>query len=381
MKIAIVHDWLVTYAGAERVLEQVLGCYPQADLFSIVDFLDKDQRGFILNKPVATSAIQKIPGAKKYYRSFLPLMPLCVEQFDLSSYDLIISSSYAVAKGVITGPDQLHICLCYSPMRYAWDLTHEYLKETGLNRGVKSWAARLILHYLRLWDVRTSNGVDDFIAISKFVARRIYKVYRRNSVVIYPPVDVSYFECEDNKEDYYLTASRLVPYKSIPLIIEAFAKMPDKKLIVVGDGPELSKCQSLAGSNVEILGWQPNDVLKFHMQRARAFIFAAEEDFGIVPIEAQACGTPVIAYARGGALETIYAENSSSPTGVFFHEKNAEAICKAVRNFESGPGINSRACRLNAERFSLERFQRDFKIMVEKSVQAHRARVSSPTQS
>lgn len=381
MKIAIVHDWLVTYAGAERVLEQVLNCYPQADLFSMIDFLEKDQRGFILNKPVTTSAIQKIPGAKKNYRSFLPLMPLCVEQFDLSSYDLIISSSYAVAKGVITGPDQLHICLCYSPMRYAWDLTHEYLKETGLDRGVKSWAARLILHYMRLWDVRTSNGVDDFIAISKFVARRIYKVYRRNSVVIYPPVDVSYFECEDNKEDYYLTASRLVPYKSIPLIIEAFAKMPDKKLIVIGDGPELSKCKSLAGSNVEILGWQPNDVLKRHMQKARAFIFAAEEDFGIVPLEAQACGTPVIAYGRGGALETIHAENSSSPTGVLFHEKNIEGICDAVRKFENGLSISSHACRMNAERFSIERFQRDFKLKVEKSFEAHRARVSPPTQS
>jgi glycosyltransferase involved in cell wall biosynthesis len=199
-------------------------------------------------------------------------------------------------------------------------------------------------------------------------------------VVIYPPVDVSYFECEDNKENYYLTASRMVPYKSMPLIIEAFSKMPDKKLIVIGDGPELTKCQALAGSNVEILGWQSNDVLKRYMQKARAFVFAAEEDFGIVPLEAQACGTPVIAYARGGALETIRADNTPSKTGIFFYEKNVEAICNAIRTFENDAPISSHACRLNAQRFSLERFQHDFKVMVEKSFEAHRARISSPSQ-
>ncbi|MGC9261871.1 MAG: glycosyltransferase family 4 protein, partial [Phycisphaerae bacterium] len=188
MRIAIVHDWLVVYAGAERVLEQILACYPDADLFSLVDFLPADQRAFIRNKRVITSFIQRLPKACKKYRGYLPLMPLAVEQFDLSTYDLVLSSSHAVAKGVITGPDQLHICLCYSPIRYAWDLQHQYLREAGLERGFRGWLAKLILHYIRLWDLRTANGVDGFIAISDYIARRIRKVYRRESTVIYPPV-------------------------------------------------------------------------------------------------------------------------------------------------------------------------------------------------
>jgi glycosyltransferase involved in cell wall biosynthesis len=228
MKVGIVHDWLVTYAGAERVLEQILLLYPDADLYSIVDFLDTDQRGFVMNKMAHTTFIQNLPFAKKYYRSYLPLMPLAIEQLDVSSYDLIISSSHAVAKGVLTGPDQLHICMCYSPVRYAWDLQHQYLKESGLTRGLKSWIARWILHKIRIWDTRTANGVDHFIAISNFIARRINKTYRRNSTVIYPPVDVDAFSLCKDKENFYVTASRMVPYKKIDLIVEAFNGLPDK---------------------------------------------------------------------------------------------------------------------------------------------------------
>lgn len=366
MKVAIVHDWLVTYAGAERVLEQMLCCYPDADLFSMVDFLDKDKRDFILNKPVKTSLIQKLPGAKKYYRSYLPLMPLCIEQFDLSSYDLILSSSHAVAKGVITGPRQLHICLCHSPIRYGWDLTHEYLNESGLNRGVKSWIVRIILHYMRLWDTVSANRVDEFIAVSEFISRRIKKIYRRNSQVVYSPVDISFFEFQPNKSDFYLTASRMVPYKSIPLIIQAFSTMPDKKLVVIGDGPEFGKCQELASNNVEILGWQSDDILKNYMQKAKAFIFAAEEDFGIIPLEAQSCGTPVIAYGRGGVVETIIPWPSPSSTGIFFDEKSVSSLSEAIVKFEKIlPEINNMACRKNAEKYSNDRFRREFFDTVE----------------
>ena len=219
-RIAIIHDWLVVYAGAERVLEQVLACYPDADLFSLVDFLPAGQRAFINNKPVTTSFIQRLPRARKKYRGYLPLMPLAVEQFDLSAYDLVISSSHAVAKGVLTGPDQLHLSYVHSPIRYAWDLQHQYLRESGLDRGAKGWIAKAILHYIRLWDVRTANGVDVFIANSHYIDRRIRKVYGRDSTVIYPPVDVADFPLRADKEDFYVTASRMVPYKKVDLIVE-----------------------------------------------------------------------------------------------------------------------------------------------------------------
>lgn len=358
MKIVIVHDWLVTYAGAERVLEQMLICFPHADVFSLVDFLDDSQRGFLQGKRAKISFVQRLPWAKSKYRSYLPLMPLAVEQLDVSAYDVVISSSHAVAKGVLVGPDQLHVCMCYSPIRYAWDMQHQYLKESGLDTGIKGLLARWLLHKIRLWDVRTANGVDQFIAISKFIERRIQKAYRRDSVVIYPPVDVAAFELQESKEDFYLTASRMVPYKKIPLIVQAFAKMPDKQLVVIGDGPDLEKAKALAGHNVKILGYQSAEVLKDHMQRAKAFVFAAEEDFGIAPVEAQACGTPVIAFAKGGALETIRGLQHAQPTGVFFEDQSVDAIINAVHVFEQcSAAITPQACRANAERFTTDKFR------------------------
>lgn len=369
MKVAIVHDWLVTYAGAERVLEQLLNIFPEADLYSIVDFLPENNRNFIKNKKVTTSFIQKLPKAKTKYRNYLPLMPLAIEQFDLRGYDLIISSSHCVAKGVITGPDQKHICICYTPVRYAWDLQGQYLKESGLTKGLKGWLAKAILHYIRLWDLRTVNGVDEFIAISDYIKRRIWKTYRRESIVIYPPVDVERFEFCERKEDFYLTASRMVPYKKMDLIVEAFSKMSDKKLIVIGDGPDFKKIKAQAGKNVKLLGYQPFEVLKEHMQKAQAFIFAAEEDFGITPVEAQACGTPVIAYGKGGALETIIGIDKENPTGVFFEEQTVESICEAVKKFEEVKNkIKPQICMVNAERFSNERFLEEIKQYMEEKV-------------
>lgn len=369
MKIAIVHDWLVTYAGAERVLEQMLKVLPDADLFSVVDFIPPGERQFLLDKQVHTTFIQKMPFARKKYRTYLPLMPLAVEQFDLSAYDLVISSSHAVAKGVLTGPEQLHICMCYSPIRYAWDLQHQYLRESGLDRGLKGWLAREILHKIRLWDYRTANGVDVFIAISHFIARRIWKIYRRESKVIYPPVDVDKFTLWKQKEDYYLTASRMVPYKKIDLIVETFAHMPDKRLVVIGEGPDWTKIKKLATPNVKLLGFQPFAVLKEHMQKAKAFVFAAEEDFGIAPLEAQACGTPVIAFGKGGARETIRGLDTEEPTGLFFSAQTVASLREAVYLFErESKNITPQACRRNALRFSPERFRKEFRDYVEEQI-------------
>jgi glycosyltransferase involved in cell wall biosynthesis len=286
-------------------------------------------------------------------------MPLAIEQLDLSGYDVIISSNHAVSKGVITGPDQLHICMCYSPMRYAWDLQHQYLSESGLDHGLKGWIAKWMLHKLRLWDVRAEKGVDHFVGISEFIARRIWKVYRRESTVIYPPVDVESFAFREQKEDFYLAASRMVPYKKMDLIVEAFLSMPDKKLVVIGDGPDFQKARAKAGPNVTLLGYQEFEVLRDYMQRAKAFIFAAEEDFGIAPVEAQACGTPVIAYAKGGATETIRGLDCERPTGVFFAMQSVDAIVDAVERFEKVE-LSSLDCRENALRFSVERFRSEF---------------------
>ena len=365
LRVAIVHDWLVTYAGAERVLEQIVACFPDADLFSLVDFLD--DRAFVRGKPVTTSFIQKLPFARTKYRSYLPLMPLAIEQLDVSEYDLVISSSHAVAKGVLTGPDQVHISYVHSPIRYAWDLQHQYLEQSNLTRGPKSLLARMILHYIRNWDTRTANAVDGFVANSAFIARRIKKVYHRDAAVIFPPVDVDAFSLNAEKEDFYLTASRMVPYKKIDLIVEAFSRTPERKLVVIGDGPEMQKIRAKAGPNVEIMGYQPFAVLHDRMRRAKAFVFAAEEDFGISVVEAQACGTPVIAYGKGGALETVLDPQSDlNPTGLFFDEQTPLAIVAAVDDFERAPQrFTPTACRTNAERFSADTFRRRFLDYVE----------------
>ena len=366
MKVAVVCDWLVTYAGAEKVLEQILRIFPEADLFAVVDFIPEGQRNFILNKSVTTTFIQKMPKAEKKYRKYLAFMPIAIEQLDVSGYDVIISSSHCVAKGILTGPDQIHISYVHSPIRYAWDLQHQYLRESGLTKGFKSKIARMILHYMRIWDVRTANGVDYFIANSHFIARRIWKCYRRKAKVIYPPVDVEKFVPTGQKEDFYLTASRMVPYKKMDLIVEAFSEMPDKKLVVIGKGPDFEKIKKSAAPNVQILGYQPDEVLKDYMQRAKAFVFAAEEDFGIIPVEAQACGTPVIAFGKGGSLETVvgYGEKEN-PTGVFFEEQTVPSLINAVKRFEEvRDHILPENCRKNAEKFSVSTFRENMEQYV-----------------
>ncbi len=371
MRIALVHDWFIAFGGSERVVQQILQVFPEADLFSLLDFLPEAHRGFLEGRSIHTSFLQKLPFARLHYRLFLPLMPFAIEQFDLSGYDLVLSSSHAVAKGVLTGPHQLHIAYIHSPMRYVWDMQHEYLRDSSIDRGWGSLAARWTLHKMRQWDYRSANGVDYFIANSNFIARRVWKTYRRHSVVIYPPVDVVEFDLPalneaHNGPDFYLAASRIVPYKKMELIVEAFAAMPQKRLVVIGEGPGLKRLKAKARQNVEVLGYQPLPVLRRYMQHAKAFIFAAQDDFGIAPLEAQACGTPVIAFRRGGAVETLRGLDLPNPTALFFEEQSVEALIQAVQTFEHEQHLfDPQACRKNAERFSAQRFRQEFRSYFE----------------
>jgi glycosyltransferase involved in cell wall biosynthesis len=365
-RTALIYDRLDGYAGAERVLEQKILLYPQGDVFASIDILSGADRAFLRGKQPITTFAQHWPLVRHHHRHFLLLLMFAMEQLDLSSYDLVLSGSASIAKGVLTGPDQLHIAYIHSPMRYAWDLQGQYLREAKLERGVKSLLARWMLHKARLWDLRTANGVDHYIANSNFIARRIWKVYRRESTVIYPPVDVEAFGLRESKDDFYLTASRLMPYKKVPAIVEAFRALPDRKLVVIGDGTEMKRVKQAAGPNVTVLGHQPASVLIDLMQRAKAFIFAAEEDFGITPVEAQACGTPVIAFGRGGAVETIRGLEQSQPTGLFFDSQTPRAIADAVLAFErQQERILPAHCRESALRFSTQVFRESYGRFIE----------------
>ena len=366
-KVAIVHDWLTDFGGAEKVLIAILELFPQADLFTVVDHMDDSKKGIIKDHKITTSFIQNLPFSKAKYRNYLPLMPIAIEQFDLIDYELVLSSSYAVAKGVITGPEQLHISYCHSPIRYAWDMQFQYLEASKLTKGLKSKLARYFLHKIRIWDYRTAHGVDHFIANSNFIGKRIKKVYGRESTTIYPNVSVNAFKLKEQKDDFYLTASRMVPYKKFPLIVEAFNQMPDRKLVVIGDGPDLDKIKAIANENVTVLGYQEFDVLKDYMQRAKAFVFAAKEDFGIIPLEAQACGTPVIAFGKGGCLETV----KDNITGVFFNEQTSSSIIKAIFEFELKT-FDPIEIRANAISFSEERFKEELYDFIEDKMEIHK---------
>jgi glycosyltransferase involved in cell wall biosynthesis len=377
LRVAVVHDWLVVYGGAERVLEHILDLFPQADVFSLIDFVPPEQRHFLRGKKPVTSFLQKIPGVHKHYRKMLPLMPLAIEQLDLTAYDLVITSHYSVAKGVLTGPGQVHVCYCHSPMRYAWDHYHEYLREMNLERGLKSWFARWQLHKVRGWDVQSAVAVDAFVANSQFVARRIRKYYGRDAQVIWPPVDTTLFGLHQTKDDVYVCAGRFVPFKRIDLVAEAFARMPDKRLILVGDGPEMSKIRAKAGPNCVFAGFLPPALVRQYLERASAFIFPSEEDFGIVPVEAQACGTPVIAFGRGGALETVVGMDQSdgrSPTGLFFEEQTVDSLVQAVLKFEANRALfDPVAISAHAQKFGIDAFKARFFRVVDQAMKVHEA--------
>lgn len=363
MKVAIVHEWLTSIGGSDKVVKAISDIYPDADVFTLV--ADKgicNELGIDWNR-IHTSFIQKLPFGVKRYRAYLPLFPFAIEQFDMRGYDVIISSSHCVAKGVITKADQLHICYCHSPIRYVWDMYNEYLEEAHLLKGLKSWIVRYMLHRIRLWDVLTGNRVDYFISNSDYVNRRIKKTYRRDSVTIHPNIDISSFQLCEQKEEYYLASSRLVNYKKIDIIIDAFNRMPDRKLVVIGGGPNLERYRKMAGKNITIMGYQPFSVLREKMQHAKAFVFAADEDFGMIPIEVQACGTPVIAYGHGGSLETV----NKDITGMFFYEQTADAICNAINEFETKGArpYDYSDCRKWAQQFSESRFKQEMKDFIE----------------
>ena len=361
MRIAIVHDWLVTDAGAEKVLKNIIDVYPNADIFSLVDFLsDKDRKNVINGKFAKTTFIQNLPFSKKHFRNYLPLFPKAIETINLISYDLIISSSWAVAKGVKTTNKQLHICYCYTPIRYAWDLYDEY---TSTLKQPKKFLVEQTLKYIRKWDIESLDRVDYFIADSNFVSKRISKTYNQDSKVIYPPVNTDKFILEEQKEDFYLTACRLVPYKKTKLIVEAFNDMKDRKLLVIGDGEEFESIKKIAKENIILLGYQEFDDMVKYMQKAKAFLYAAIEDFGIVPIEAMSCGTPVIALDDGGTAETV----TDGITGVHFKKQTKEEIIDAVNRFEN-MNFDSKEISKLSEKYSETRFKKEFKDFVNSKI-------------
>jgi glycosyltransferase involved in cell wall biosynthesis len=365
-RVAVVHDWLDTWGGGENVLAEILRAYPQADLHALVDFFPDELRARIQAKRARTTFLQRIPVARRGFRLLLPLFPRAIESFDLSAYDLILSSSHAVAKGVRTSPSQLHICYCHTPMRYAWDLRDQYLRPRGLATGVAGALAHRTLDRLREWDRRSSSRVTHFIANSNFVRDRIARCYDRSATVIHPPVDIEFFvPGAGDARDYYLAASRWVPYKRMDLIAAAFAALPDRRLVIAGDGPEGKRVRAAAGPNVELAGHVTQARMRELLRGARAFVFAAEEDFGILPVEAQACGTPVIAFGRGGARETVRVAPDPGPTGLFFDTQSPAAIVDAVRRFEAlTPSIDPAACRDNAIGFSAARFAAELTAFV-----------------
>jgi glycosyltransferase involved in cell wall biosynthesis len=379
VRVAVVHDWLESWRGGERVLAEVLRMYPEADLFALVDFLSDADRKALLGKHATTSFIQKIPFAKNTFRLWLPLFPRAIESLDLSSYDLVISSSHAVAKGVMTHRGQVHICYCFTPMRYAWDLREQYLQQTGFDRGLRGILVRRILARLRAWDRAASARVDHFVAISRHIADRIRRCYDRESTVIYPPVAVASTAAIERRGKHYVTVSHLVPYKRVDLIVQAFARLPDHQLVIIGAGPERRRIETIAAANTRFLGQLPEHERDYWVATARAFVFAAEEDFGIAPLEAQALGTPVIAYAGGASSETILGMDSDTPTGILYHEQTCEAIVEAVRDFErSASRIRTEACRDNARRFDVDRFRRDLAAFIDARVPGMARMVSSP---
>ncbi|WP_337877002.1 glycosyltransferase [Elioraea sp.] len=361
MKVAIVHEWLDTYAGSERVLEQMLAVWPEADLYALCDFLPDRDRAFLGGRIPRTTFIQRLPFARRRFRMYLGLMPLAIETLDLSGYDLVVSSSHAVAKGAITGPGTLHLAYVHSPMRYAWDLQAQYLREAGLERGFKGAYARWLLHRLRLWDHASAARPDAILANSRHIAERIRKAWRREAEVLHPPVDTDSFTPVAAKQDFYLIASRMVPYKRVDLAAASFRRMPDRRLVIVGDGPQMRAVRQAAGDapNISFRGHVGKAELVALMQSARACLHIAEEDFGIAMVEAQACGTPMLAFGRGGARDIVRTpEESDAPTGLLFAEQTAEALIETVERFERDRGaFTPDACRANAERFSAARFR------------------------
>lgn len=372
LKYAFVHEWLTPKAtgGSELVVQEILK-YIDADLYALIDFESVNPDSYLYQRKIGTTFLQKFPQAENGVQKYLPLLPIAIEQLDLNHYDVILSSSHAVAKGVLTNPHQLHICYCHTPMRYAWDLTFDYLQGDRKGKGIQGLLARYILHRLRQWDVISANRVDYFIANSNHTARRIWRCYRRQAKVIYPPVELDKFKFNAKKDDFYLTISRLVSYKQICLIVKAFNQLK-KPLVIIGAGSQIEELRQLAEPNVQILGWQPHSVVQQYITKAKAFVYAACEDFGIALVEAQACGTPVIAYGKGGALETVkdIRQHPQNGTGLFFDLQEPEALVSVVKEFEQlATKIEPENCRLQATKFGPTIFQHTYLKYIENCYQ------------
>jgi glycosyltransferase involved in cell wall biosynthesis len=352
MKVAIVHYWLVNMRGGEKVIESLCELYPKADIYTHV-YDPKAISPVIRQHKISTSFIQKLPKASKKFQSYLPLMPIALEQFNLQKYDLVISSESGPAKGVITRPDALHLCYCHTPMRYVWDMYHDYHEKAG---RVTKILMPFLIHYLRMWDMATASRVDHFIANSSFVAKRIQKHYHREADIIHPPVATSDFSVIDKPEDFYLMVGQLVSYKRTDLAVEAF-NQSGKSLIIIGDGEQKKKIERAARPNIKFMGRQPFNVIKDHYSRCKALIFPGVEDFGIVPVEAMASGRPVIAFRKGGALETV----QDGISGIFFDEQTPDSLNEVVIRFESiqeqfSPWLIAQHARLFDKAFFKERF-------------------------
>ncbi|MBW4535837.1 MAG: glycosyltransferase [Pleurocapsa minor HA4230-MV1] len=368
LKYALVHEWLTPKAtgGSELVVQEILN-HIDADLYALIDFESTNPQSYLYQRAIKTTFLQNFPQARNGVQKYLPLLPIAIEQLNLNQYDVILSSSHAVAKGVLTNPHQLHICYCHTPMRYAWDLTFDYLQGDRQGRGIKGLIARYILHRMREWDVISANRVDYFIANSQHTAKRIWRCYRRSAKVIYPPVNLDKFNFQPEKADFYLTISRLVSYKQICLIVKAFNQLK-KPLVIIGAGSQLSEIRQLAESHIQVLGWQPDHIVQEYITKAKAFVYAACEDFGIALVEAQACGTPVIAYGKGGALETVkdIRQCPQDGTGLLFDTQQPEALVAAVKSFEQlQPQIEPKNCRLQANKFSPVVFQQSYLKYIE----------------
>jgi len=366
--MAVVHDWFPTFAGGENVVECIIKEFQVQNLYTLFCRLNKEEMNRLNPATLHTSRLNTLPWIRNYYRILVEDCMLAVELFDLSDYDVVLSSTVAFSKGVLTGPSQMHVSYIHSPPRYAWDMTHQYFKKSGLLAPVMNELLHRKLHKLRIWDLRTINALDKIIVNSHFIANRVRKFYRRNATVIYPPVDVENFTLGSEKDDYYVTASRMVPYKRVDLIVSAFSQMPEKKLVVIGDGPEASRIKAIAGPNTEFLGHVPRQTLIEKLQNAQAYIYAALEDFGIAPVEAQACGTPVIGYAAGGILETVKSIPNSNPTGIYFGKQEVGSIISAVERYEkSVDQFHPELIRQHAETFSAQRFRNQIRMFIEQS--------------
>ncbi len=362
MKMAMVHDWYYVNGGAEKVVRAIDEIWPNISHYALIDFLsEKDRNDILKGKKVATSFIQCFPSARQNHRKFLQLFPHAIERFDLSEYDIIVSSSAAVAKGVKVNSNQMHICYCHSPMRYAYDLYDQYIQDYKQG-SIKRAYVNFVLQKLRKWDQRTTAGVTHFVANSNNVAQRIERIYKRTAEVIYPPVETDFYKLSPFRGEYFFTASRMVSYKKMTIIIEAFNKRPDLKLVIAGNGPEEKKLKKLAAQNIQFTGFVDSLNLRELMQRARAFVYAAEEDFGIVPVEAMSCGVPVIGFAKGGLLETVKEKIS----GLFFEEQSSVALLGALEQFEK-EAFSPIQIREHALQFSTNIFKEKFeKFVMEK---------------